>query len=256
MVGANHHANRLLLWNGLPTDQRAMPFQYFWRSGANAPPELPAIDTWAATSALGSHLQEGGTTPSGTDGQLVLVLRGELFNRHPGTIVYGRRAQWVGGQRQPVTGDDAAHSAYPTVHARLGQDVLLVGLFVDGASGAVLDDTTARGGDDATGDAGWFFVLQEHPSEPRFGLAADASAGGAAGSWQDLGWLDLVAAEADLDKLSYVSVTGPLPDLSHIAATGGATWGGNGADMAQITLRLPYRVAMHARLLINAVTGS
>ena len=57
---------------------------------------------------------------------------------------------------------------------------------------------------DARGDPGWFFVLQEHPSEPRFGLeprrghrvrrAAEQLAGARAGT-------HLAASAADLAAL-------------------------------------------------------
>ena len=206
MVGLNHEANRVLLWRGLPVDRRAMPFQQFWRAADGSAPELPAIDTWEPASGLGAHLAGGGRG-------LILILRGELFRRHPGTTVYARRAQWSSGRRVLAgaaaggSTDTPQDNAYPRVFQRIGDDALLVGLFAD-ASGRVLDEPAARGADGPSGSAGWFFVLQEHAGEPRFGLAADAEA----------------------------------PDPAADATA---------ADMALLALRRPFRSAVHARLLIE-----
>ena len=93
MVGLNHEANRVLLWRGLPVDRRAMPFQQFWRYGDEEPAELPPIDEWQPESGLGEHLLEAPADAPGGSG-VILVARGELFRRHPGTTVYARRALW------------------------------------------------------------------------------------------------------------------------------------------------------------------
>jgi hypothetical protein len=246
MLGLNHEANRLLLWRGVPIDRRAMPFQRFWRSAdTGEPPELPAVDEWPADSSLGEHLLH---TPHGEGGAggIVLVLRGELFRRHPGTTVYARRAVWSQGPRTLAdSDDDPADNAYPRVHGRIGDDAALVGLFVD-ADGAVLDEAAVRGADDPQGgDAGWFFLLQEHPSEPRFGLSPPPNGDATSRAvWADMSWADLP------DAIPYVPVNGSGPDTSWVTDPGGARWGATAADMAVITLRRPYRAAIHARALV------
>ncbi len=115
---------------------------------------------------------------------------------------------------------------------------------------------------DARADPGWFFVLQEHPSEPRFGLEPVPPSGAAFGaqpdSWQALAWSDLAASAADLAALNYIDLTAALP-LSPVQPDGtGAAWQMNGtppsraADLADITFRQSQRLAVHGSVLIPA----
>jgi hypothetical protein len=80
--------------------------------------------------------------------------------------------------------------------------------------------TAAATGTDGKG--GYYVVIQEHPTEPRFGLNLGATAAG----------------------VSYLSIGGPLP-------TGMAAWGKTSAEMASFTRRHPTRVAIHAARLIT-----
>ncbi len=77
-------------------------------------------------------------------------------------------------------------------------------------------------GPDADGSAGYYLVLQEHPTEPRFGINNGTAPPGA----------------------NYLTVGGPLP-------TGVLAWGTTSAAMAALTRRRPARVAIHAKRLIN-----
>ena len=75
---------------------------------------------------------------------------------------------------------------------------------------------------------GYFVVIQEHPTEPRFGLEASMSSTlGTTRSHLAIG----TAAPAGV----------PLK---------GRTWGRNSAHMAEITRRLPVRITIHASQLV------
>ena len=100
-------------------------------------------------------------------------------------------------------------------------------------------------------------MLQEHPSEPRFGLDAAGSAWGAQpSSWDALGWDHLVADAAALVSLRYVDLNAalpqnpPAPDPSDTVWHAGGTPGSRSADLAHITFRRPQRLAIHASMLL------
>src|SRR5262249_1153852 len=168
MVGLNHEMARQLLWNGYPTDQRGSYFRQFWdvrayvrQPGDPADPvaltellkDIPPIHTWPLPAPLGQH-------PNRTDvvlNNVVLLVRGELFKRYPNAIVYAGKAKVVGGQRVL----DETDERYPIFRGTLPDDITFLGFNLS------RDD--ARGATPASPE-GFFFVFQEQPSEPRFGL--------------------------------------------------------------------------------------
>jgi len=72
-------------------------------------------------------------------------------------------------------------------------------------------------------------VIQEHPTEPRFGLDDDP-----------------VVATALANKSHLPIGTQPPPGVP----LKGRTWGRNSAHMAEITRRLPVRITIHASQLV------
>jgi len=235
LVGLNHELARKLLWNGYPTDQRGTYFRRFWDiQGADdgSGGEVGPIHLW--TGQLGKNEQLA-TDP------LILLVRGELIRRYPNVVVYATDV--VENDHTHVRTPGSSETA-PIFFALIEPDVALFGFD--------LDPATARG------DPGNFFVLQEHPSEPRFGLEPARGAYGArADSWGKLGW-DALAADADkLAALTYIDLTDPLLPLDPTTPDEkGAVWHANGtppsraADIAHLTLREPYRLAVHGSLLI------
>ena len=231
LVGLNHEMARKLLWNGYPTDQRGTYFRHFWdirsRTDGTTDPEVGPIHQW--TAALGENRLRSGDP-------LLLLVRGELIRRYPNVVVYAAEAIGPSGARQP-----GPNEKQPIFFGRLDPDVALYGFD--------LDATVARG------NPGWFFVLQEHPSEPRFGLAAPKTAWGERpATWQALGW-DHLAQNADaLAALRYVNLGAPLPQDAATADETGAVWhdagGSRSADLAHITFRRPKRLAVHASTLV------
>jgi hypothetical protein len=235
LVGLNHEMARKLLWNGYPTDQRGTYFSRFWdirsRTDGTTTGDVGPITQWQA--AL------GGNRAAGTD-PLVLLVRGELVRRYPNVVVYAAQAVVQDGARQP--GPTELH---PLFFAGLDPDVALFGF--------ALDPAVARG------DPGWFFCLQEHPSEPRFGLAVAGAAWGAQpASWDVLGWDHLAASAQALSSIRYVDLDAALPQNPPAADATGAVWhaagtpGTRAADLAHITFRRPQRLAIHASRLIPA----
>jgi hypothetical protein len=154
MVGLNHEFARELLWRDYPTDQRGSYFRQFWDTRGAVPaavdPDTPPLHQWPTWNGLGENLA------AGTSNQLVLLIRGELLRRYPNPIVYAVRA--TGQSPDPQLG---TQERYPLFRGSFEPDVAFFGFD--------LSEAQARGGG-PTGDPGWFFVVQQHPTEPRFGL--------------------------------------------------------------------------------------
>ena len=103
----------------------------------------------------------------------------------------------------------------------------------------------ARGASDPSGDPGWFFVIQEQPSEPRFGFDMPDGTGGTAGSIKDLTWSEVVPSGLTIDALDYIDLDAVEPTAAE------AYWNKTAALMAFVTLQQPVRVAVHGSLLLG-----
>jgi hypothetical protein len=212
LVGLNHELGRELLWRGFPTDQRGTWFRHFWGLGVPnaAPPDIEDLTTWD-----GRALGDPGGAPVAEE--FVMLLRSGLLRRYPNAVIYLTPAVRAGGPPDPqavVPDEDPAHELAPVFGGSLPPDVSFFGFAVS---------TQAATG--ADGGLGHYLVIQEHPTEPRFGLDVGASPGQA-------GHLGIAA--------------GPPAGVP----LDGHTWGRNAAEMAAITRRLPVRVAIHASRLV------
>jgi hypothetical protein len=222
MIGLNHEMSRELLWREYPSDLRASCFRRFW--GGHL--VMPEIHAWASESELGMHFGDGGGE------RLVLLVRGELLRRYPKTVIYAVPAI---DERTPGEG-----RRHPLFRAALSPDTTCLGFD--------LDSEDVRGGDD---DPGWFFVLEQPPGQPRFGLDESISAERAPGdltSWNDVAWEDVAASDEARDALTHAPAGGPLAGRRLDALE----WGFNAGHMAAITLQRPVRVLLRAADLLPA----
>jgi hypothetical protein len=205
VLGLNVEMGRELLWRDFPVDDpRATYFRHFWRAvnpAANG--DIARIAEWAER-ALGGNAATGAGIR-----QVVLLVRSGLFRRYPNAVVYAVPAVRVGNGRKP---GDQADERHPLFRGALQPDVSFFGF--------ALDPT------EATGDPGWYFVIQQQPTEPRFGFDVEIDFGGA----------------------SHVPLT--APPAGH-AMPAGTQWARNAAHMARIIRQQPVRVAIHAGELIT-----
>jgi hypothetical protein len=241
MVGLNHEFARELLWREYPSDQRGSYFRQFWEpTGAAPTPDIEPIHGWDATP-LGTH---GARVGAGDE--LVLVVRGEALRRYPGTLVYAQRAAVSSGVLGLAADEQQRR---PVFTARIAPDVALFGF--------ALTEAEARG-DLGAGIPGWFFVFEEQPGDPRFGLDTGASA--APSTWDDLAWEHLVSAPAPVTSIDYIDLERAEPATGPLETATGPIWhatapapGGRvarGADHAVITLQRPVRVALYGADLL------
>lgn len=240
MVGANHELARQLVWRHFPTDQRGTYFRQFWDPSAAVADasgtlpdlhDLPPIDTWAKTAGLET------VAGAETSDLLVLVVRGELLLRFPNASVFAVPSD---GQNPPGPvfpdptadpGGGTSGELYPRFQGRLDPDLVFFGFELQAA--------------DADN---WFFVIQQHPTEPRYGLEPADASDQPATDWTEFTWTNL--AGGDPSALVYAPVTAPAA-AQWPSSTGNLTWGYDAATMAAIALRDPYRIAIHAGALVN-----
>lgn len=271
MVGVNHEMARELLWREYPTDQRGTYFRQFWDTAGFVPQpgevvdptklqDITQIHTWGKATILGSHSPR---PPAPANDYLVLLVRGDLLRRYPNTVVYAARAKWTAEGLREI--EDPAPDATPQRIAELQSWPLFSGfLEPDGCFlGFRLTVPQVKGADSPAGDPGWFFVLQEHSSEARFGLdeaeSAQLGVAVAGADWNNLSWGSLVADEAALASLKTIDLNTELPDTTLVTDTTTKRWHadqGRGdkncrsSDIAYITFQRPMRVGIHAADMI------
>jgi hypothetical protein len=280
MVGLNHEFARELLWREYPTDQRGSVFRQFWDpagflGSADDPAlreklrDIPPIHTWNRRSALGEHDQRAAS--GAAEGELVLVLRGDLLKRYPNAVIYAHRAVWArkadgsidpSKERTLAAIDDQSTPPRdvvktPLYEARVDPDIAFIGF--DLTAAVALGGSGEQPGD----DPGWFFVIKERPGEPRFGF--DVSRDGALEVWNDLAWPDVlptgelvpVGAGAPAPALSAPSPQDEQEKLDQHAEDVHVQWGPGmtAADAAYVLFQAPVLVAVHAAEMLTRKAG-
>ena len=173
---------------------------------------------------------------------MVLLVRGDLLRRYPRAIVYALESVWsADGTRREL----GTTERYPIFRATQSPDITMLGF--------PLTETEVRGADNkAAGHPGWFFVLQEQPTEPRFGMDVAKTYGGTPQHWSDLTWGHLAPDEAGLKQIVYVPIDGLLKNCGRRPDSHGEkiprTW-------RRSRSQPPFRVAVHAQDLA-AGTGT
>ena len=227
LVGLNTEMSRELLWRNYPTDQRGTYFRHFWDTSSSSAPhdDIPPIHLWSNTSHLGTNAHTGD--------QLVLLLRGELIRRYPNAVIYAAQAVLEDGQLKPSKASD--HGLQPLFRGTLKPDVTFLGF--------PLSKQQALAG------LGYFFIIQQQPTEPRFGLDEanfTTPQPPPLTTWNDLSWRHLANTPAALQALSHATLTAVLPEIPDKAQ-----WKKNAAHQAYITLQRPVRIAIHARDMLT-----
>ncbi|MER7535630.1 DUF3892 domain-containing protein [Streptomyces sp. NPDC097704] len=245
LAGANHELGRELLWREFPTDRRATAFRYFWDArGTVEPgreqPDVPPMRDWGRTSGLGDHTRK----PAGGEDAVVLLVRGEVVRRFPSLGLHARRAlapAVPGGPRR--LGEQRVE---PVFSGEIGADVLFVG-FPFTVAEALGSDT----------DPGWFFVFEEHPTAPAFGLdepPKNPVYGPRPFTWRDVDWAATVRSAEELAAMTYLGAVpafGADPRPLHPGpGAPSLSFSRNAASLAHITLQRPVRVAHHASALL------
>jgi hypothetical protein len=270
LVGLNHEMGRELLWREYPTDMRGSYFRQFWEVKGIGNPDTPAdaeqlkditkIHAWQSATPLGAHKPPPGPRADVQPGQkqVVLVVRGELLKRYPNTVVYAQKAIDDGHGNDAIRETDLTPEQFdkelkfPLFRAEIDPDLRFFGF----------DLTTEKAkGDQASIDfpgdkRGWYFVLQEVPGEPRFGMdvsytpttnATPQTSDDPLDDWDNLAWNSFGSTEpAFVPRLP--APTFPRPNLAELAAH---PWGTTSAQMAYALFQSPVMVAVHAKEMLE-----
>ncbi len=240
LVGLNDEMSHELLWRNYPTDQRGTYFRQFWDTSVNNDePDIETINKWG-------DLQLGQNSPN-TSGKLVLLIRGELLRRYPNSVIYAVAAVPKDGRL--TLSKKPEGERHPLFRGSLKPDVTFLGF----------DLTEAQAKGEAPNDPnGWFFVIQQQPTEPCFGMdVADFAKDPPAitTTWNELSWRHMANSEEELKALSHVSIDSIKSVVPNIDTQkiDNATWGKNSSHLAYITLQRPMRIAIHAREMIKKI---
>jgi hypothetical protein len=172
------------------------------------------IARWPLDSSLGSQLRTGG------EGSLVLLVRGELLRRFPGTAAVAVR-----GENGVLPAD---FSGIPATALGLDESTALY-LFTG------IEEDQARA-------EGWFFVFREPMRGTQFGF--DLGPPISMTSWSDLTWDGVGVPPGGFVRLGTVP-PGPPPGVDV------ARWGADPADMARIAFQRPFQLAFDATAMLG-----
>ncbi|MEG3630130.1 hypothetical protein [Streptomyces poriticola] len=243
LVGINHEMMRELLWREYPTDRRGTPFTTFWPRLDEAP-DIEPLHTWTGPAALGDRLLQD-------EALAVLLVRGDVLRRYPGTVVTAVRSgpPDAQGRHRPLEGTDSLVPSF----------VIQVDAQTHAYAFAIPEQELLT---PASPEApGWFFVFAENGYRMRFGFDAPPDPPAPPrdlASWSDATWPapDGSSHPTDVPVVRSHAIAG-LP----FGPPGGTTddqprWNRDAADIARITLQKPFRVAVQADLLVQHEGGA
>jgi hypothetical protein len=246
-TGLNHEMSRELLWREFPSDQRGSYLRKFWdrtdstvAAGNTEGADDIANELHQWNSPLGSNIAVNSQ-------RIVLVIRGQLLQKFPDTLIFASEAEFSGTpgisqeelKSAPRQMKTSGETIYPIFTAKLGTDVTLLGfdLSVNEALG------TNEQGDYI--NAGYFFALQERPGQLRFGLD-EYSPSQSIINWGDLSW-NIFEGEKILN--CFFDLSQEDLNLNQLEENI-AEWGRSSCDMAKITYQKPFLIVINANDIV------
>ena len=230
LIGLSDEFGRELLWREYPTDQRGTYFKRFWIDNAD---ELGGPIHQFTPTPLGSHLA------GGSKDRVVLIVRAALFHRYPDAIISAMFQE--PGSNPPTFVDPAVKSGHIFFHGHLAPDYVLVGF----------DLTVAQ-----VKAGGWWFVISEHPTAPRFGLDEPDSVKPASIEKRDAFDWDDVALTADKRFLLVSTAPEGRPvAIEERASKDSIPWPpANAAMVARALLQNPFRAAFDGKKMLDPIS--
>lgn len=128
LVGLNEQLLTELRWRNIPVATGCTPLRVFWDRADTGTggrvDDVIGIHAWSDTSDVGQPQHR----PAGASGRdLVVVVRGQLFQRYPATVVYLVTAVHAGAPDFSIDPDPAAPRVFPSFQGRIGADVTFFG---------------------------------------------------------------------------------------------------------------------------------
>jgi len=146
---------------------------------------------------------------------------------------------------------DKENIQYPLYSAKVPPDIHFIGFDltleeVRGAENLKQDKKSKENIDPKK--LGWYFVIKERPSEPRFGMDTTKPTSPSQRIWDNMSW-DLLPAATKV-----INVGGTPPSPGGTINTDNIKWGSNAADMAYILYQKPVLVAVHAMDMLKKLS--
>lgn len=189
--------------------------------------DITKIHTWR-----GNQL---GTNRHRSDEDMVLIVRGDLLKRYPNTVIYAVQAvhdeqgEVIPDMPEYTDGDEPGVIKFPIFNGTLPPDVTFVGFD--------MGEIQAWGCGE---ELGWYFVLEERVSEPRFGL--DSPSDVRLNNWDDLAWHHFNLAE---QYGRYLDTSAISPDALDVNE-----WDSSSSKITRRVLQKPFRICIHAKQML------
>lgn len=200
--------------------------------------DIKKLHTWQG-SKLGTNKHRPGE-------DLVLIIRGDLLKRYPNTVIYAVEAVPINNGNDGVQpnmpeftdNENPGTIKYPIFKGSLPPDVYFLGFD--------MSEQQAWGCD----GSGWYFVLEERISEPRFGL--DAPSDTVLDDWDDLAWHHF-GLEDQFE--TYLNVTSGEPSNKISGSFDTSDWNlhSSSSTISNIVLQKPVRIFVHAKQMLPKV---
>jgi len=200
--------------------------------------DIKKLHTWRE-NGLGTNKHRPGE-------DLVLIIRGDLLKRYPNTVIYAVEAVSTGNGENDMIPDmpeftgneDPGTVKHPIFKGSLPPDVYFIGFDIS--------EQQAWGCD----DSGWYFVLEERVSEPRFGL--DVPSDTVLDNWDGLAWHHF-GLEDQFE--TYLNINNGEPDNQVSGSFDTTDWSLNSSSstISNIVLQKPVRIFIHAKQMLLAV---
>lgn len=239
LVGINHEMMRELLWREYPTDRRGTPFTTFWPR-PDGSPDIAPIHTWTDPAALGDRLLQD-------EALAVLLVRGEVLRRYPGTVVTAVRSG---------PPDEQGHHRPGTASPPLAPSFVIPIDTQTNAYAFVIPEVELM--TPASPEApGWFFVFSENSFHIRFGFDTPPPPAGDLAGWNDATWPAPEGSHpAFVPLLRSHAIAGQPFGPPSTPAADQPLWNRDAADIARICLQKPFRVAVQADILLQPGSGA
>lgn len=236
LIGMNHEMSNEFLWRNYPADLSATYFNKFWDNSSIKGMELSdisPISNWNVSKGLGENLINNNIG-------LFLTIRGELLRRLPNVMLYALPAKRDGRKR---TIDTTAPKEFPIYSFKIEPDIYFFAFTM--TSGEVYGNEQ---------NEGWYFIFNEHPTAPRFGVNESKEGTETKDvvdltQWNNLEWSMIDTKNNYINFGEDSKLNGKdLPD-----STGSVKhkWAFSSAHLAHILLQRPVQVAIHASSLID-----
>jgi hypothetical protein len=250
LLGLNQEMSREMRWREYPADLTGTWFKHFWTVTL---PDIGDIKGWEETLSLGGNLVNF------ADDMLVLLIKGEILQRYPNLAVYAVKAVAQDVEQDGVTRRMRIPATpevqvFPAFSGELQEGVKFFG-FDTLTTEVALGRATLKNN---SSDGGYFFALQEQPSEPRFGLdeaEADQTYNqGQLATWSELSWGHFITRDTP-NGPAYLTLAGQFksdlekPDTTESGAPS-SKWNSDAAAMARIVLQRPVRMLIHASAML------